>query len=239
MTYTPTITLYQFQLCPFCHKVRAALELKGVDYTQIEVAPGRKRELPALPEDAPKKVPVLKIGEQVVWDSTEILKLIDTLVPTGQPLAMLDEHGEINPEMLEFEDWVDQQLMTSLPTVIYDSWGNSFKAARITATASNFNWRESLTVKIGGSIIMRMIAKKILKRVGRTDGQSWFTECLDQAEERLTDREFVMGSEPSIADAALHGAFKCVEDFPVFQQMRQRPALASWFDRVQDLRSQR
>ena len=58
--------LYQFSLCPFCSKVRAGLELKGIPYRMVEVNPRSKAELPALPENAPRKVPVLVVGERVV-----------------------------------------------------------------------------------------------------------------------------------------------------------------------------
>src|SRR5947207_11915578 len=78
------VTLYQFELCPYCHKVRAGLELKGIPYRKVEVNPMNKRELPkALPADAPKKVPVLAAGGKLIWDSTEILKFIDREQPEG------------------------------------------------------------------------------------------------------------------------------------------------------------
>jgi len=54
--------LYQFSLCPFCSKVRAGLELKGIPYRLVEVNPRSKAELPTLPDNAPRKVPVLTVG---------------------------------------------------------------------------------------------------------------------------------------------------------------------------------
>ena len=37
------VTLYQFTLCPFCNKVRAGLDLKGVEYDMVEVSPRESR----------------------------------------------------------------------------------------------------------------------------------------------------------------------------------------------------
>ncbi len=232
-----SITLYQFQLCPFCHKVRAALDLKGVSYTKIEVAPGNKKELPPLPEEAPRKVPVLQVGEEIIWDSTDILLEIDRLVPTGPNLTS-DEAGQIDEEIEAFEDWVDRELMPALPTVIYDTWSNAFRAANITARESNFGWWDRFKVKIGGSLIMKLIVKRILKRVGRTDGHAWLQECLDHVEAQIGSKDFVIGEQATIADAALHGAFKCVEEFPVFKTIEDRPKLKAWFDRIQSQRNQ-
>lgn len=235
MNASTTLTLYQFQLCPFCHKVRAALELKGVAYHSIEVAPGNKKELPILPEDAPRKVPVLKVGEEILWDSTTILHEIDRLAPSR---VLLGQHGGgHSEEVLRFEEWVDEELMPALPTVIYDTWGNAMRAAQITARESNFGAWEAFKVRVGGSLIMKLIVKRILKRKGRSDGQSWLAECLDYAEMILADKPFVIGESPSIADAALHGAFKCVEEFPVFDQIKSRPTLFTWFNHIQSLRS--
>ena len=57
---------------PYCHKVKAGLEAKGIPYQKVDVNPMNKKELPpGLPEDAPKKVPVVKFPDgEVVFDST-------------------------------------------------------------------------------------------------------------------------------------------------------------------------
>ena len=232
----PNITLYQFQLCPFCHKVRAALELKGIPYRSVEVAPGNKKELPELPPEAPRKVPVLQAGDELIWDSSTILIAIDRITGSADVRLGLEEGGH-SEQVLQFEEWVDDELMPALPTVIYDTWGNALRAAQITARESNFGAWEAFKVRVGGSLIMKLIVKRILKRKGRTDGHSWLAECLEYAEEQLGDKQFVTGAQPTIADAALHGAFKCVEEFPVFEQIRARPTLFAWFNRVQALRA--
>jgi glutathione S-transferase len=84
---------------------------------------------------------------------------------------------------------------------------------------------------------MRLIAKRILKRHGKVDGALWVIECLNHVETELGEADFLSGSQVSIADAALHGAMMCVEDFPIFQDMMARPKLKSWFDRVNVLRN--
>ena len=234
---TTPIKLYQFQLCPFCHKVRAALEMKGVEYERVEVAPGNKKELPPLPDEAPRKVPVLQVGDEIIWDSTDILLEIDRLVPSG--IQLTSREGESrDDEVEEFEEWIDRELMPALPTVIYDTWPNAIKAANITANESNFGMWDRFKVKVGGSLIMKLIVKRILKREGRTDGHAWLAECLDHIEARIGDQRFAMGELPTIVDAALHGAFKCVEEFPVFNTVMARPAVKEWYVRVQAVRDE-
>jgi len=73
------VTLYQFELCPFCHKVKAALDIKGIPYNKVEVNPMTKKELPELDSNERRKVPVLKIGEELISDSTAILAHLESL----------------------------------------------------------------------------------------------------------------------------------------------------------------
>ena len=231
------VTLYQFQLCPFCHKVRAALDLKGLTYRKIEVAPGRKKELPPLPEEAPKKVPVITINQETIWDSTTILHQLDLLAPTR--FSLQSESDMINERSSRFEDWVDDHLIPALPTVIYGTWMDALRAAQFTAKGSNFSLWQSINVRIFGSIIMRLIAKKILKRHWKVSGAQWVSECLDTVETQLGDQLFITGDTATLADAALHGAIQCVEDFPIFEDIRRRDKLYQWYRRLSNLRLER
>ena len=120
-------TLFQFSLCPFCHKVKAGLELKNIAYDTVEVSPRSKSELPELPEDAPKKVPVFQYGEEVLWDSTVILKYLDSI--PGDSLNLLPEEEAAKAEALRIEEWVDDSFTQVLPTVLYGSWKDAWRAA--------------------------------------------------------------------------------------------------------------
>lgn len=69
------VTLYQYEVCPFCCKAKAALDYYGVPYTTVEVSPLTKRQLKWGPH---KKVPVAVLdgpgdGGEVVADSSAIL----------------------------------------------------------------------------------------------------------------------------------------------------------------------
>ena len=228
------VTLYQFSLCPFCNKVKAALDVCGVPYTRVEVSPRSKEELPPLPENSPKKVPIMTVGKTTVEDSTVILHYIADTFKTGHGYVISDE--ELKKRSLEIEDWVDNECIKALPTVIYGTWGEAIQAASVVARESNFSPMQGLGVRFGGSIVMHMISKRLLKKAGRTDGHSWVKECLDQFEEWLGDQPFVVGDQLSMADVAMHGALSCVRDFPVFKQVEARPRLNAWFQRVETIR---
>jgi microsomal prostaglandin-E synthase 2 len=232
---TEPITLYQFELCPFCHKVKAGLEVKGIAYRTVEVNPMNKKELPELPPDAPKKVPVVRKADEVVHDSTTILEWLDGAFEDGPRLIPSDEEAAARSRKMEA--WVDDELAMALPTVIYGTWGEALKAAQVTARTSNFGFFQNVGVRAGGPLIMHQVAKRILKKRGREDGHSWIGEALDHFEEELGEQSFVVGDEVSIGDVAMHGALTCVEPFPVFGTIMARPRVRAWYDRVGALRT--
>lgn len=230
------LTLFQFELCPYCHKVRAGLELKGLPFRKVEVNPMSKKELPSLPAGAPKKVPVLRAGKDTVADSTVILDYLEANYPGKASFTPDDEAAR--KLAVEIEEWVDSELTFALPTVIYGTWGEAVKAAQVTARTSNFGFVQNLGVRVGGSLIMHQVAKRLLKKRGKTDGHRWLEEAMGQVETWLGDRPFLTGSQLSMGDVALHGALTCVREFPIHGELMARPRVAAWYERVQALREQ-
>lgn len=229
-----TTTLYQFALCPFCNKVRAGLQLKGVPFDEVEVSPRSKVELPSLPEGAPRKVPVLEVGSTVLWDSTRILSQLDEVFPGTLRFTPADEAMRLRADTIE--QWVDDQFIESLPPVLYGTWREATKASKVIAKHSRFGTGEGLAVKFGGPLIMHAVAKRILKRNGRTDAHAWVRENLDYFEQELGERDFVCGDTLTVADVAMHGALTCISPFPIFENVESRPRLHAWFERVEAMK---
>jgi len=232
----PEVTLYQFELCPYCQKVRAGLDLNGLLYRQVEVNPMNKKELPALPAGAPRKVPVLEIDGRLLWDSTEILAYLEAHF--AGPVRFLPEAAEARTKTQEVESWVDDALTFALPTVISGTWGEAVKAAQVTARTSNFGFFQNAMVRAGGSLVMHEVSKRILKKRGHTDGRRWLAGELDQFEAWLGEQPFVCGDALSLGDVATHGALTCIKEFPAFDEMMLRPRLAAWYRRVAAVRAE-
>ena len=68
------MTLYQYDVCPFCNKVKAMLDFHGIPYDVVEVNPLMKSEL-AFSEY--KKVPVLVVDGEQLNDSSHIMKTME------------------------------------------------------------------------------------------------------------------------------------------------------------------
>lgn len=78
---THKITLYQFETCPFCAKVRVKLEELGLEYEKVNVS--RDREDPQRKEIAEKSgvatVPVIDIDGKVIGESDAIIQKLESL----------------------------------------------------------------------------------------------------------------------------------------------------------------
>ena len=229
------VTLYQFELCPYCHKVKAALEAKGIPYTKVEVNPMNKRELPPLPEGAPRKVPVIQVDGETVFDSTTILAYLEQHDTTGLRLTPTDPALRARDEVIE--RWVNEDLSHVLPTVIYGTWGEALKAAQVVAKTSNFGFVQNAVVRGGGSLIMHQVAKRIVKRRGGGVPAQMLATELDKLEAWLGEADFLGGDAPSIGDVAAHGCLTCIRDFPAFATVLARPRLAAWYERMRALRA--
>lgn len=73
------ITLFQFEHCPFCAKVRAKLDQMGLEYEKINVPYDRedpqRKEL--FEKSGVPTVPVLKIDGKYIGESGEIIKYLE------------------------------------------------------------------------------------------------------------------------------------------------------------------
>ena len=121
------ITLYQFQSCPFCSKVRALLTFTKQSYEIVEVSPFGMKELNFTDH---KKVPVLKDGDEVIVESAKIIEHINTKYSK----LPVDDDSKI------WTDWIDQTLVHYLPPLIHPDFKTSLQNFSKIIKPGQFNW---------------------------------------------------------------------------------------------------
>jgi glutathione S-transferase len=100
------LELYQFELSQFSEKVRLILDYKELEYKKIEVTPGIG-QLEVFKISGQRQVPVLKDGDTVISDSTEIALYLDRKYPE-KPLIPTDSVAR--GQCLLIEEWADESL---------------------------------------------------------------------------------------------------------------------------------
>lgn len=101
----PDIVLHQWEISPFCRKVRKILAHKGVAYRTVEYNGLRARGAARL--SAAGKLPVLDYDGERIQDSSAIFDFIEKKHPTP-PLIPIEP--EVRALALLLEDWADESL---------------------------------------------------------------------------------------------------------------------------------
>lgn len=100
------IELYQFELSQYSEKVRFLLDYKGLEYRKIEVTPGIG-QVEIFQMSGQRQVPVLKDGETIVPDSTDIAMYLERTYP--EP-ALIPTAAREKGLTLMMEEWADESI---------------------------------------------------------------------------------------------------------------------------------
>ena len=99
----------QYEICPFCNKVKALLDLHKVPYETTEVNPLTKGEIKAW-SGGYRKVPIAVLAGEQVNDSPVIAAtLLDRLEATGT-IPKADAGQFRSTAALEWARWSDKEL---------------------------------------------------------------------------------------------------------------------------------
>ena len=256
------LTLYQYNTCPFCCKVKAYLNARKFKYSIVEVDPLLKREIKFSPY---KKVPFLIIdGNQRIEDSTLIISVLESMKVTGKPIetilsyfpSLVTKNGKKevtdflnkyvithgNAENLDarreeskWRQWVDDTFIHKLPVNIYRSPSEALKAFDYLMGIEGFSSTQKFFGKYIGAVSMYFIAKRLRKRhhiMGDVrdelfhDGKKWVKAI-------GTNRIFLGGEEPNLADISVFGVLSSIEGLDTFRDlMAQNATLEKWYKEV-------
>nr|XP_032832228.1 prostaglandin E synthase 2 [Petromyzon marinus] len=99
----PKLTLYQYQTCPFCSKVRAFLDYHGLPYRLVEVNPVMRHEIAF---SSYRKVPIVIVADAggsdspvQLNDSSYIISILKTLLISKGSGRGLEEVLTLYPEV--------------------------------------------------------------------------------------------------------------------------------------------
>ena len=171
---SPSITLYQYAICPFCHKAKAFLSYANVSqYESIEVNPLTKAELKPWSGDY-RKVPIAKIDGKQVNGSDEI---VDALLDHPYVIESLEQkwndkdgtnnntHKKMDMEFFRGEskwtDFAQKDLAALLYPNICSTLTDSYNAFNYVHDVKHFSLLQKLSIQSIGSLAMYFAASKI------------------------------------------------------------------------------
>ncbi len=195
------LELYQFELSQYSEKVRLILDYKGLEYRKIEVTPG-VGQLEVFKISGQPLVPVLKDGDTVIADSTEIALYLERKYP-DTPIIPSDpvEKGQC----LAYEEWADESI------------GLKGRKAFVGALNKNQNFRKSILPNNTPDFLKTLVGavpSELLDLLGTgvgfggdavKDAQKGLNQDLEALSLILENRPYLVGDRPTLADLTVAG----------------------------------
>lgn len=236
----PSIQLYQYAICPFCHKVKALLAYSGLKYEIIEVNPLNKAEIKWSKDY--KKVPIAKLDGTSLLGSDEIMKGI---LEDSRIASNLEKRWDGRMTMARFQhkdtkkwtDFANDELSSLLYPNICRTVGDAYAAFGYVNEVESFSPFQRVAIRSIGSLAMYFAASRVKKKRRITDEQQALNLLLDRFEkEGLKNGDsFLSGAdEPNLGDLAIYGTLRSIEGLPVHDRLiRERGGnVGRWYDRV-------
>eukprot|EP01138_Halocafeteria_seosinensis_P013384 gb/GECG01013670.1/.p1 GENE.gb/GECG01013670.1/~~gb/GECG01013670.1/.p1 ORF type:complete len:353 (+),score=37.41 gb/GECG01013670.1/:1-1059(+) len=230
------IVLYQYEVCPFCNKVKAYLDYHGIPYTAVEVNPLTKREM-RWSKDY-KMVPFAVVNGIQVRGSSEIIDYLEN--------EMKVQQTSHNDEQVEkWYQWVDDKLVRKLAPNIYRTWNEAKESFEyISENSAMGNSMNALVTRYVGAVGMYAISKRLCKKHGIERGgerealyediNTWLNAVRNNdgnAEEQ--PYKFLGGKYPNKADLAVYGVLRSLEGYRTWEDACNNTDIKRWFSMME------
>lgn len=222
------IRLHQFEISPFCDKIRRILHVKGQPYEAVEV-PLAKALTQVRKINPAGKLPCLEHDGHYLADSTDIARHLEAAFP--QPRLLPDDPAQ-RALCHVLEDWADESLY------FYEM------RLRFTLPHNARRWVPALAAHDGP--LMRRLAPLLVPRmmrsvtrsqgVGRKSTPQVVADVerhLDAIAGLLGEGDWLVGDALSLADIGVFVQAACIRGADEGAKLVDgRPVLAAWMERV-------
>jgi glutathione S-transferase len=224
------IDLYQFEISPFCDKVRRILHVKGLPYRTHDIS------MQAAVTQSSKvnptgKLPALRDGDRSIGDSTDIALYLESTYPDP---ALLPSDPRRRALVLALEDWADESLYFYEIYLRFAVGRNAEKWVPVLTAG------DSDLVQRAARIVIPRHMKGILAKQGL--GRKSYEQVLRDMERHadtmvglLEEGPWLVGDRLTLADIAVFAQWFCIRGAAEgAKAVAARPVLAAWMDRVDE-----
>jgi glutathione S-transferase len=223
----PAIVLHQWQISPFCGKVRRILEHKGLAYEIVNYNGLRARKASGL--SSAGKLPVLDYDGERIQDSSDIAAFLEQKHPEP-PIYPSDP--ELRARAHIWEDWADESLFWF---EVHQRF--MYPEAREQAAASLAEGRPGFERALIARAIKRIYTRKLAAQgLGRMPPERVEQKLLghvDTLDTLLGQRTWLVGDRRSIADIAVASQLaEIVRSSHLSPEIGKRAKLTEWLARA-------
>jgi len=223
------ITLYQYEVSPFCDKIRRVLNYKGleyetVDYSIADTAKGALKKYNSI-----GKVPTIKAHGAYLGDSTDIAQYLEKKHP--EPALM--PNGPKEKAMVHvLEDWADESLyFTEMYLRFNISENRNILIPELTKL-------DGSALKMLAPLAVPFAMKKLLNNQGI--GRKALPQVLADLERHVSAIEswlgngnWLVGKHITLADISVYSQLNCINQTPEGSKLiDKKPSVVAWLERV-------
>ncbi len=185
---------------PYCLKVLRALDYKKLSFETL-IAKGPPKG------SAHGKLPIAEIDGIRVEDSTRILKALDEAFPDSRKVYPADP--ALRADTLLLEEWSDEYLTPFVATYrwLYDHHFNKFAKQSFAAIPAPI--RLVLVPSLRKAFLNQLKDRGIALDTEH-ERRKQFEECIWILEQKLAKNPFLLTSEPTAADFAVHATLRVI-----------------------------
>lgn len=228
------LRIYQYNICPFCNKTKAALEFLKVPYKVTEVDPLTRSQIKFSKEY--KKVPIATFGgadsQVLVTGSTEI---VDKVLQYAEMPPSIDKEHFLSKEALEWTKWCDDEFAVTVYPNITRSVGECWHTLKYLHSCGEFSAPRAYLTRALGAVGMAMAHGKIKKKYNMADERQALYDVVDKWVEAVDDKLFRGGVKPDLSDLAVYGCLRGISMVPLYNELLQHDSFGPWFGRMKAL----
>jgi len=221
------VILHQWQVSPYCAKVRKMLRHKGIGFRAQNYHGLLASQAAKL--SATGKLPVLDYDGQRIADSTAIAIFLDDRVPAA-PLYPGDPAQAAMARI--FEDWADESLY-GFEIFFRAEYPEARAAAVALLSEGRPKWEQHLFAPLFIRTLRRRLKATGFRIENKADIEAAFLRHMADLDALLARRDWLVGDRMSIADIAVSAQIdEVVRTSHLAEHIRALPGLARWLGRV-------
>ena len=222
-----SIILHQWEISPFCRKVRKILQYKRLDYSTQNYNGLLALKVSKLSKAA--KLPVLEYAGEWIQDSSDIAEFLEQRHPKP---ALFPSDLQQQVQAWLWEDWADEALYWY--EVYFRFMDRRALQLTLPILCANRPQFESWIIgRLAPIIYQQQLRAQGLGRLPRDRVETKFFQHLDRIEFVLSQQPWLAGPELAIADIAVAAQ---LEEILRTSNLKDRilayPQLANWLTRM-------